>query len=88
MDEYWGTGRTEAFSDGVLAIANTRLILEVSVPESAFDDLWSGNLLVGAEQRLRRKLAQHGQDVIHTQRGIGYSLRLPRTGEGANGADA
>jgi two-component system OmpR family response regulator len=27
---------------------------------------------------LRRKLAQHGPDVIHTQRGVGYSLRLPR----------
>jgi two-component system OmpR family response regulator len=27
---------------------------------------------------LRRKLAQHGSDVIHTQRGVGYSLRLPR----------
>jgi two-component system, OmpR family, response regulator len=27
---------------------------------------------------LRRKLAAHGPDVIHTQRGIGYSLRLPR----------
>jgi two-component system, OmpR family, response regulator len=27
---------------------------------------------------LRRKLAAHGQDVIHTQRGVGYSLRLPR----------
>jgi two-component system OmpR family response regulator len=26
---------------------------------------------------LRRKLAAHGPDVIHTQRGIGYSLRLP-----------
>jgi two-component system, OmpR family, response regulator len=28
---------------------------------------------------LRRKLAAHGPDVIHTQRGVGYSLRLPRT---------
>jgi two-component system OmpR family response regulator len=27
---------------------------------------------------LRRKLAEHGADVIHTQRGVGYSLRLPR----------
>jgi two-component system OmpR family response regulator len=35
---------------------------------------------------LRRKLAQYGSDVIHTQRGIGYSLRLPRAAEGANGA--
>src|SRR5215472_1221171 len=37
---------------------------------------------------LRRKLAQYGPDVIHTQRGIGYSLRLPRAAEGANGASA
>jgi two-component system OmpR family response regulator len=27
---------------------------------------------------LRRKLAACGPDVIHTQRGVGYSLRLPR----------
>jgi two-component system, OmpR family, response regulator len=27
---------------------------------------------------LRRKLALLGPDVIHTQRGVGYSLRLPR----------
>jgi two-component system, OmpR family, response regulator len=33
---------------------------------------------------LRRKLAGHGTDVIHTQRGVGYSLRLPRDG----GSDA
>jgi two-component system OmpR family response regulator len=32
---------------------------------------------------LRRKLAQHGPDVIHTQRSIGYSLRLPRPGDPA-----
>jgi two-component system OmpR family response regulator len=37
---------------------------------------------------LRRKLAEHGLDLIHTQRGIGYSLRLPppsrktRSGDG------
>ena len=37
---------------------------------------------------LRRKLAQYGPDVIHTQRGIGYSLRLPRAAEGINGAGA
>jgi two-component system OmpR family response regulator len=27
---------------------------------------------------LRRKLARYGPDLIHTQRGIGYCLRLPR----------
>jgi len=37
---------------------------------------------------LRRKLALYGPDVIHTQRGIGYSLRLARTAEGTNGAGA
>jgi two-component system, OmpR family, response regulator len=30
---------------------------------------------------LRRKLARYGPDLIHTQRGVGYSLRLPRPGE-------
>ena len=32
---------------------------------------------------LRRKLARHGPDVIHTQRAVGYSLRLPRPGDAA-----
>ncbi len=30
---------------------------------------------------LRRKLARYGADLIHTQRGVGYSLRLPRPGD-------
>lgn len=38
----WGTGRIEAFSDGVFAIAITLLILEVGVPESEFGNLWRG----------------------------------------------
>jgi two-component system, OmpR family, response regulator len=37
---------------------------------------------------LRRKLAQYGPDVIHTQRAIGYSLRLPRPGDQAGPDDA
>jgi two-component system OmpR family response regulator len=37
---------------------------------------------------LRRKLARYGSDVIHTQRGIGYSLRLPRPGDPDSPDDA
>jgi two-component system, OmpR family, response regulator len=37
---------------------------------------------------LRRKLAEHGPEVIHTQRGVGYRLRLPRPGETATADDA
>ena len=36
---------------------------------------------------LRRKLARYGPDVIHTQRGVGYSLRLPRPGDQASPDD-
>jgi two-component system OmpR family response regulator len=67
-----------------------RVLTRAQILDHVWDYDFGGSSTVVATYiaYLRRKLAQYGSDVIHTQRGIGYSLRLPRPGESAVPDDA
>jgi two-component system, OmpR family, response regulator len=53
-----------------------------------YDFRGSGTVVATYVAYLRRKLSGHGPEVIHTQRGVGYCLRLPRSGDPVSPGDA
>ena len=57
-----------------------RVLTRIQLLDHVWDYDFGGSSTVVATYvaYLRRKLAAHGPDVIHTQRGVGYTLRLPR----------
>ncbi len=57
-----------------------RVLTRAQILDHVWDYDFGGSSTVVATYvaYLRRKLATHGPEVIRTQRGIGYSLRLPR----------
>ncbi|HEX4221568.1 MAG TPA: response regulator transcription factor [Pseudonocardiaceae bacterium] len=63
-----------------------RVLTRAQLLDHVWDYDFGGNSTVVSTYiaYLRRKLAQFGSDLIHTQRGVGYSLRLPRSDDPAD----
>lgn len=57
-----------------------RVLTRAQILDHVWDYDFGGSSTVVATYvgYLRRKLLRHGAEVIHTQRGVGYILRLPR----------
>jgi two-component system OmpR family response regulator len=60
-----------------------RVLTRAQLLDQVWDYGFAGSSTVVATYvaYLRRKLARHGPEVIHTQRGVGYILRQPRPGD-------
>jgi two-component system, OmpR family, response regulator len=64
-----------------------RVLTRAQILDHVWDYDFGGSSTVVATYvaYLRRKLDQYGGEVIHTQRGVGYSLRLPPPGPAMTG---
>jgi two-component system OmpR family response regulator len=71
-----------------LMLSPGRVLTRAQILDHVWDYDFGGSSTVVATYiaYLRRKLARHGPDLIHTQRAVGYSLRLPPAGVPAGAA--
>ena len=69
---------------GLLVVDDEPFLREAVARAQLLDHVWdydfrgSSAVVSTYVAYLRRKLARYGPDVIHTQRAVGYCLRLPR----------
>src|SRR5437667_411710 len=79
-DDLSGLSPTEYRLLRYLMLNPGRVLTRAQLLDHVWDYDFGGSSTVVATYvaYLRRKLARYGPDVIHTQRAVGYSLRLPR----------